>query len=192
MKQLVLYCHPNPGSFCHAILEIVVETLRGKGHEVKVKDLYGEAFDPVLKDSDVKALQAGKTPTDITAEQNLVAWAEAITVIYPVWWTGLPAMLKGYIDRVFALEFAYTFGPDGPKGLLGGRKVIVLSTQGAFKEAYDTSGMTDAMKKTTDVGIWSFCGMEVLEHRFFGAVPLTDDTTRKSYLSEVKEVMGRI
>ena len=131
MRHLVLYCHPDSKSFCHAILENVVETLRGKGHEVRVKDLYAEGFDPILKGSDFAAFQAGKTPPDIKAEQDHIVWAETITVIHPVWWTSLPAMLKGYIDRVFALGFAYAFGPDGPKGLLGGRKVVIFSTQGA-------------------------------------------------------------
>jgi NAD(P)H dehydrogenase (quinone) len=192
MRHLVLYCHPDPKSFCHAILDNVVETLRGKGHEVRVKDLYAEGFDPVLKGSDFAAFQAGKTPPDIKAEQDHILWAEAITVVHPVWWTSLPAVLKGYIDRVFALGFAYVFGPEGPKGLLGGRKVFIFSTQGARKEDYEASGMTDAMKKASDIAIYSFCGMEVLEHRFFGGVPSVDDATRKRYLSEVKEVMGRL
>ena len=192
MRHLVLYCHPDPKSFCHAILETAVDTLRGKGHEVRVKDLYAEGFDPIMKGSDFAALQAGKTPPDIKAEQDQIAWAEAITVIHPVWWTSLPALLKGYIDRVFALGFAYAFGPEGPKGLLGGRKVVILSTQGALNEDYDAAGLTDAMKKASDIAIYSFCGVEVLEHRFFGGVPSVDDATRKRYLSEVKEVMGRV
>jgi NAD(P)H dehydrogenase (quinone) len=192
MKNLVVYCHPDPKSFCHAILENVVDTLRGKGHEVRIKDLYADGFDPVLKGGDFAAFQAGKTPADIKAEQDLILWAETITVIHPVWWTSLPAMLKGYIDRVFALGFAYAFGPEGPKGLLGGRKAIIFSTQGADKNDYDTRGMTDAMKKTSDVAIFSMCNMEVLEHKFFGGVPSVDDAARKRYLTEVKEVMSHL
>ncbi len=192
MKHLVVYCHPDPKSFCHAILEKVVDTLRGKGHEVRIKELYADGFDPILKGSDFAAFQAGKTPPDIKAEQDHILWAETMTVIHPVWWTSMPAMLKGYIDRVFSLGFAYAFGPDGPKGLLGGRKVVIFSTQGADKAEYDAGGMTDAMKKASDVAIYSFSGMEVLEHRFFGGVPSVDDATRRRYLSEVKEVMSRL
>jgi len=190
MKHFVLYCHPDPKSFCHAIFENIIETLRAKGHEVRVKDLYGEEFDPILKGSDFATFQAGKTPPDIKAEQDNILWAEMITLVHPVWWTGLPAMLKGYIDRVFSLGFAYAFGPDGPRGLLGGRKVVIFNTQGALKEEYDASGMTDVMKKASDIAIYSFCGMEVLDHRFFGGVPSVDDATRKRYLAEVKEVMN--
>ena len=190
MRHFVLYAHPDPRSFCHAILDTVVETLRGKGHEVRVSDLYAQGFDPILKGSDFEALQAGKTPPDVKAEQDNVTWAEVITVVHPVWWTNMPAMLKGYIDRVLTLGFAYAFGPEGPKGLLGNRKVVIFSTQGALNEVYDASGVTDAMKKASDIGIYSFCGMEVLEHKFFGGVTMTDDATRKGYLSEVKKVMS--
>ncbi len=192
MKHLVVYCHPDPKSFCHAILEKAVQTLREKGHEVRIKELYADGFDPILKGSDFAAFQAGKTPPDIKAEQDHISWADTITVIHPVWWTSMPAMLKGYVDRVLALGFAYAFGPEGPKGLLGGRKVVIFSTQGADKEQYDASGMTDAMKKASDIAIYSLCGMDVLEHRLFGGVPTVDDATRKRYLSEVKEVMSRL
>jgi len=192
MKHLVVYCHPDPKSFCHAILENVVDTLRGKGSEVTVRDLYADGFDPVLKGSDFAVFQSGKTPSDIKAEQDKILWADRITVIHPVWWTSMPAMLKGYIDRVFALGFAYAFGPEGPKGLLGGRKVVIFSTHGADKEEYEAEGMIDAMKKASDAAIYSFCGIEVLEHKFFGGVTSVDDATRKGYLSEVKEVMSRL
>jgi NAD(P)H dehydrogenase (quinone) len=192
MKHLVVYCHPNPKSFCHAILESTVDTLRGKGNEVRIRDLYADGFDPILKGSDFAAFQASTTPADIKAEQEHILWAEIITVIHPVWWTNVPAMLKGYIDRVFALGFAYAFGADGPRGLLGGRKVVILSTQGALNEDYNAAGMTDAMKKASDVAIYSFSGMAVLEHKFFGGATSVDDETRKRYLSEVKEVMARL
>ncbi len=192
MKHLVIYCHPSPKSFCHAIFHEVTESLRSKGHDVVERDLYALGFDPVLKGSDFDAFLSGKTPSDIKVEQDYVAWSQGITVIYPVWWTGLPAMLKGYFDRVLSLGFAYIFETQGPKPLLGGRKVMVFCTQGQFKEAYDASGMTDAMQKTTDIGIFSFCGMDVVEHKFFGAVTSADEATRRNYLAEVRELMGRL
>jgi NAD(P)H dehydrogenase (quinone) len=191
MNHLVLYAHPNPKSFCHAILETAVEALKAKGHEVRVRDLYAQGFDPVLKGTDFEAMQAGKTAPDVMVEQEHVSWAEVITAIYPVWWTGMPAILKGYIDRVFTLGFAYEFGQEGPKGLLGGRQVVLFNTQGALKEVYDAFGTTDAMKKVSDINIFGFCGMEVLEHKFFGGVPSTDDATRQTYLKEVMDVLNR-
>ncbi|MCX9011867.1 MAG: NAD(P)H-dependent oxidoreductase [Candidatus Methanoperedens sp.] len=191
MNHLIIYSHPNPKSFCHAILETAVKELKSKGHEVAVRDLYELGFDPVLKGSDFVGFQSGNMPPDIKAEQEYIARADVITFIYPIWWTGLPSMIKGYIDRVFSLDFAYAAGEWGPVGLLTEKKAVIFNTAGATKEIYDESGLFDAMKKTSDMGIFNFCGIEVLEHKFFTSVPSTDDATRKGYLSKVKEVMGR-
>ena len=191
MKHLIIYSHPNPRSFCHAILETTSGALKAKRHEVVVRDLYALDFDPVLKSGDIEGIISGKVPAEIKAEQDKITWADVITFIYPIWWTGLPAMVKGYIDRVFSLNFAYSMGAGGPIGLLAGKKVVIFNTTGAAREIYDSTGMFDAMKKVSDTGIFNFCGMEVLEHKFFTSVPSTDDATRKGYLSEVKAVMDR-
>lgn len=192
MNHLIVYSHPNPKSFCHAILETAVKTLQSKGHEVVVRDLYALGFDPVLKGSDFVEFQSGKIPADIKAEQEKISGAEVITFIYPIWWTGLPAMMKGYIDRVFSLGFAYSVGEWGPVGLLTEKKAVIFNTTGAAKELYDESGMFDAIKKTSDTGILNFCGVGILEHKFFTSVPSTDDATRKGYLSEAEAVMSRL
>ena len=146
-----------------AIFENIIETLRAKGHEVRVKDLYGEEFDPILKGSDFATFQAGKIPPDIKAEQDTILWAEMITLVHPVWWTGLPAMLKGYIDHVFSLGFAYVWS-RWPQRTVGGRKVVIFNTQGALKEEYDASGMTDVMKKASDT-----CDLLILWHGGLGS-----------------------
>ncbi|HHN47412.1 MAG TPA: flavodoxin family protein [Bacteroidales bacterium] len=189
MKHLVIYSHPNPRSFCHAILETVVDTLGRKSNELVVRDLYALEFDPVLKADDLVALRSGKTPADIKVEQDYIAWAEMMTIIHPVWWTGLPAMIKGYIDRVFSHGFAYRRNENGLLKLLTGKKVIVFNTQGAVEEVYKRSGMFLAMSKTSDAGIYEFCGMTVVNHLFFSAVPLVDEFIRKDYLEKVRDVM---
>lgn len=160
MNHLIVYSHPNPVSFCHSILETAVETLQSKGHEVVVRDLYTLGFDALLKGSDFVGFQSGKTPADIKAEQEKISSAGVITFIYPIWWTGMPAMMKGYIDRVFSLGFAYSVGEWGPVGLLTGKKAIIFNTTGAAKELYDESGMFDAIKKTSDTGILNFCELQ--------------------------------
>jgi len=190
MKHLIIYSHPNSKSFCHAILDKVVEVLAAKKHDVVVRDLYALGFDPVLKAGDLADFQSGKIPADIKAEQNYIAWSDIMTIIHPVWWTGLPAMMKGYIDRVFSYGFAYSLDASGIVKLLAGKKVIVFNTLGTPQDIYEKSGMFVAMKKTSDTGIHEFCGIHVLAHQFFGAVPYVDDATRKSYLEKVKQIMG--
>lgn len=191
MKHLIIYAHPNPLSFCHAIQETVQQTLQSQGHEVVVRDLYQLSFNPVLSGSDFEAFSSGTTlPSDIQAEQDYIRWAEVITWIYPIWWAGMPAMLKGYIDRVFSYGFAYA--PDGAGGyqkLLAGKKAIVLHTQGQEERYYEENGMKNSITQISDQGIFDFCGIEVLDHFFFGAVPFVDDSTRKAMLGTVEQVL---
>jgi len=106
------------------------KVLQSKESEVRVRDLYELGFDQVLKGSDLLNLQTGKFADDIKAEQEQIEWADVITFVYPVWWAGLPAMLKGYVDRAFANGFAFTYGENGPIGLLSKKKAIVFSTTG--------------------------------------------------------------
>ncbi len=188
-KHLIVYSHPNPKSFCHAILETIQETLKSKGHEIVVRDLYAIAFNPVLKGSDFVGIKSGNLPADIKEEQRHIQWADTMTFIYPIWWTGLPAMMKGYIDKVYSFGFAYNVGTKGIEGLLSSKNVIIFNTQGTPQETYTANGTTEAMKKTSDAGIFQFCGIKVLQHTFFPAVPYVDDASRKNYLAEVKNCM---
>lgn len=192
MKHLIVYAHPNPQSFNHAILETIQGELQEKGHEVRVRDLYAINFNPVLTADDFILFSQGKTPADIQAEQEHITWADVITFIYPVWWTGLPAILKGYVDRVFSHGFAYAYGANGIEKLLTGKKGLLLSTMGNSKENYEASGMFEAMKKTTGAGIFDFTGIEVVEHAFYTSVPSVDNETRKQYLEDVKELVSRL
>lgn len=191
MKHVIVYAHPNTESFNHAILETVKSELEEKGHEVRVRDLYELNFNPVLGASDFISFSQGNTPEDIKEEQEHISWADSITFIYPVWWAGLPAILKGYVDRVFSHGFAYAYGENGIEKLLSGKKGLLLSTMGNTKEAYTAGGMFEAMKKTTDVGIFEFTGIETIEHTFYTSVPSVDDSVRKQYLEEVKDVVNR-
>jgi NAD(P)H dehydrogenase (quinone) len=189
MNHLVIYSHPNPKSFGHAILETVVETAKAKGHEVTVRDLYALGFDPVLKASDLAGFKAGKIAADILAEQDFVAAAGVLTIIHPIWWTGLPAIVKGYFDRVFSFGFAYSYGDGGPIGLLRAKRAVIFNTTGTPDAVYGPSGMHEALRHTSDKGIYEFCGLEIVAHKFFGGVPSVDNATRQGYLAEVRTVV---
>jgi NAD(P)H dehydrogenase (quinone) len=187
MKHLIVYCHPNPDSFNNAIVETFIASLKEQGNEVVVRDLYAMRFDPVLKASDFEALREGNTPADIKAEQEHVKWADAFTMVYPIWWTGLPALIKGYIDRVFSYGFAYEYENDGTiSKLLAGKKGLIINTHGTPAEIYSKTGMYDGLKITSDIGIYEFCGISPVGHIFFGSVPQIDDAARKKMLEEVR------
>jgi NAD(P)H dehydrogenase (quinone) len=191
MKHLILYAHPNPASFAHAILETLQNAYSQAGHDVVIRDLYALNFDPVLISRDFEVTRAGTVPADIATEQAHVAWADAITVIYPVWWGGFPAILKGWVDRVLLYGFAFRYGENGVEGLLKGKRVILVANHGNPYDFYAQSGMHAAMKQIADAGIFGFCGMEVLEQVYFGEVPSVDDVTRKGYLAQIEEKAGK-
>ncbi|MDD5217574.1 MAG: NAD(P)H-dependent oxidoreductase [Candidatus Omnitrophica bacterium] len=188
MKHLVVYGHPNPKSFSHAILNTFVERLREKKHEVRVRDLYDLHFDPCLKGSELALLEKGQVPKDIQSEQEHVRWADIVTFIYPLWWTGLPAILKGYLDRVFSQGFAYIDSEKGPKGLLPGKKIFMMTPMGAPEKVYADMGIFKSMNQVIDESLTGFCGMTAVGHKYFGQVSAVSQEARAEMLEEVKRL----
>ena len=101
MTHLIIYAHPNKQSFNHAILQRTVKASNKLGVETVVRDLYNLNFNPVLSWEEVKAAGQGIIPSEIQFEQQLITQAKLFTLIYPLWWMGFPAILKGYLDRLF-------------------------------------------------------------------------------------------
>lgn len=189
MNQLIVFAHPNPNSFGKGIVDAIQKASESAGIATRVRDLYQLGFDPTLKGSDFEAFQAGKIPEDLKTEQEHINWADVVTFVYPVWWAGFPAILKGYVDRVFSYGFAYEYADGVPNGLLKGKKALLFSTSGSPNEYYSAIGMHNSMKQTSDEGIFKFSGFEVIDHVFFGAVPHVDDETRRNYLNDVSVII---
>ena len=134
MQVLVIYCHPVAESFAAAAHGIVLQTLAARGHEVVNVDLYAEKFDPVMSRQerlDYQNTERNIRPVRKYDEQ--LATAEAIVLVYPAWWYGMPAMLKGYFDRVWLPGVAFDVTPDGrvlTERLQRIRRIIVVTTYG--------------------------------------------------------------
>lgn len=184
MKVLVVYTHPYPESFNHAVLEQFSRGLQAGGHEADVLDLYAAGFNPVLSAADLAALQQGRIPDDIAAQQDRVTRAEGLAFIFPIWWSAMPALLKGWIDKVFSLGFAYTFGEEGPQGLLKHRKALLITTCGGDQVFFDQSGIQKAIQMTVDLGVFAFTGIPQVQHEFLYNVVQTDGATRQKYLEQ--------
>lgn len=190
MNHLVIFCHPSPASFNRAVADSVEAVSGALGHDTCCRDLYEISFNPVLSKAELDDA-AVMIPPDVRQEQEFITWADMLTFVYPVWWAGMPGMLKGYIDRVFCLEFAYMYQDGAIRGLLGGKKVMIFNTTALPSPVYTSQGMHEAMVLTTDTGIFEMCGMEVLHHAFFGKVASVDDEVRRSYLGEVVSIASR-
>jgi len=186
VNHLLIYSHPNPKSFNHAILETYAAALREAGHEVRIRDLYAESFDPVLPGEDLATMAEGKIPESVVEEQAHVAWADVLTFIYPLWWAGPPAIAKGYMDRVFSSGFAYSFGPEGLQRLLGDKQVATIVTIGDTEENYRDRKFFESMDLLMDGITFDFSGIQPIWHKYFGSVPIVTDEERKKMLEEVR------
>lgn len=114
MKIVVVYSHPVAESFGAALRETVLSTLRDKGHEIRLLDLYQMNFDPVMS-ADERRSYNDRAPTDPALAEHIDAlrWADGIVFVYPTWWYSMPAMLKGWFDRVWAVDVAFKLDPAG-------------------------------------------------------------------------------
>lgn len=167
MKHLIIYCHPNPNSLNSHLKNIVVEHLQENNHDVAVRDLYALNFNPVLSFDDMAGQRQGIVADDTKQEQEFIIWADFITFIHPIWWTGLPAIMKGYIDRVFSYGFAYRYDQGIQKGLLVGKKTVIINTHGKSKAEYESIEMDKALLLTSNKGIYNYSGLEIVEHFLF-------------------------
>lgn len=186
MRYLLIYTHPNPRSFNAAIRQAIERRLQSEKHELVVRDLYALKFNSLLSGDDFASFQKGNVPPDILAEQEHIKKADILVFVHPIWWFGMPGILKGYVDRVFSYGFAYTMTDNGPKGLLTEKKVIILNTTGGLEKDYQQFGFNAALKTTMEAGIFEFCGMTVLRHKYFYAVPAISDEARKKMLKEME------
>ncbi len=114
MRALVVYCHPVPESFCAAVRDAAVGALTAAGNEVRLIDLYAERFDPIMP-ADERRGYNDHAPTDPSLAKHIqnLNWAEAILLVYPTWWYGPPALLKGWFDRVWAKDVTFTLDAQG-------------------------------------------------------------------------------
>ncbi len=185
MKVLLVYAHPNPESLNHAMLEAMISGLESASHEVKIKDLYAESFDPVLKAEDLAMLQKGETPPHIQSEQDVLCWADSLIFLYPLWWFDRPAILKGWFDVVFTNQVAFSFDNEGVKGLLKHKKALVVITAGGSEDYFkDTDAMPLIHRPVTD-GTLGFCGVDDVQHKIYFDVPSLSDDERKAILDEM-------
>jgi putative NADPH-quinone reductase len=147
MNVLLVYAHPEPASFNGALRDAAVTALTAAGHPVTVSDLYAQGFNPVAGPGDVTvrsntqafnlgleqmhAVKHGTLATDVEAEFAKLLAADLLLLQFPLWWFSLPAILKGWIDRVFVFGGAYDFGRTWDKGVFAGKRAMLSITASA-------------------------------------------------------------
>ena len=170
MKHAVIVAHPNIRSFTLSVAQAYCEAARSAGGAVLLRDLYRMNFAPCLAQEEIPRPGGFAPGRDIQDERRLLADADVFAFIYPFWMNAQPAMLKGYIDRVFGMGFAYGPGRGGNVQLLKARKMISFSSSGAPMEWVQKSGAWDAARKLFDEHFAAVCGLEVIDHIHFGGI----------------------
>lgn len=170
LKHLVVICHPRRKSFTQAIAQTYVQAVEALGNEVVVRDLYRLHFDPVLGEGELLDAKKRVTSRAVRTEQRHLSEAGAIAFFYPLWWAFMPAMMKGYIDRVLSCGFAYDIKIDEMIPRLTGKKALIFTSSGADMAYLRQSKQWSSMRLLEEEHILSLCGIELLEHLHFASV----------------------
>jgi NAD(P)H dehydrogenase (quinone) len=198
MKVFIVYCHPEPKSFNHAMFAVAQETLEAHGHEVRTSDIYALDFNPKsgrenftsVADPDFLKISAEETlatdsggfAPELEAEIQKMEWCDLMIWQFPLWWFGLPGGLKGWVDKVFAYHRIYGFGHMFDQGKMSGKKVMLSFTTGVPQEGYRSGGLAgDVLQivKPVHYGVLQFVGFDVLQpHVVFAPIQKTDEERR--------------
>jgi NAD(P)H dehydrogenase (quinone) len=188
-KHLIVVAHPVEDSFTMNAARTYLGELVRIGHDVRVLDLYRMGFDPVLSAQELtEGSDAHVRMADVLIAQKDVLAADVVTVIYPLWWMAMPAMMKGYIDRVFSRGFAYETQPDGVHGLLAGRRAVVVTISAAPLASFMKDGRWQAMQLLQDTHVFRASGFDLIGHLHFDEVgPAMSPATACVNLARVRE-----
>ena len=195
MNALVVYCHPVEGSFCSAMRDAAISGLRAAGHTVDLIDLAAEHFNPVMSTSEWNTYQQGNgdVPVGLERDVALVKSAEIIVFVYPTWWGGLPAQLKGWLERVMLPGTAFVFNENNKvrPGLRNIRRIHIASTFGSpwlYVRLVNDNGrriLARAFRMNTSLRT------KVSTSSLY-AMDTATDASRKSFLLSLKKKMGTL
>jgi NAD(P)H dehydrogenase (quinone) len=189
MNVFIVYAHPEPRSLNGTLKDLAVRRLTARGHDVRVSDLYAMGWKAAADGADFlgpaaeerlryihasrRAFTGGTQTPDIASEQEKLLWSDAVIFQFPLWWFSMPAILKGWVERVFAYGFAYGVGVHGGdrwgdrygEGTLLGRRALLSLTIGGRAPHYGDRGVNGALDELLfpiQHGILFYPGLDVL------------------------------
>jgi NAD(P)H dehydrogenase (quinone) len=189
MKVLFVFAHPEPRSLNGALRDAAIAELKSQGHEVRVSDLYAQRWKSEVDRTDFPllapnarfmpaaaskaAFEANALTDDIKAEIEKLLWADALILQFPLWWFSMPAILKGWVERVFAYGFAYGVGEHSDRrwgdrygeGTLAGKRAMLIVTAGGWEQHYAVRGINGPIEDLLfpiNHGILYYPGYDVL------------------------------
>lgn len=214
MNVLIVYAHPEPLSLNGAIKDFAVQRLQAQGHAVQVSDLYamqwkaaldaddsvdgqaGERFNPSLDSK--RAFAGGTQRADIALEQDKLRWADMVILQFPLWWFSMPAILKGWVERVYAYGFAYGVGEHSDthwgdrygEGSMRGKRAMLIVTTGGWASHYAPRGINGPMDDILfpiQHGVLFYPGFDVLPPYLVHRTSRVDDARFATIRDELGE-----
>lgn len=219
MKILFVFAHPEPRSLAASLRQVAIEALEAAGHEVQVSDLYALHWKASVDRSDFPSLAADARlqvaaasgeafaaealTADVKAEQDKLLWADALILQFPLWWYSMPAILKGWVDRVYAYGFAYGVGEHSDRhwgdrfgeGTLAGKRAMLIVTTGGWEEHYAARGINgpiDDLLFPINHGILYYPGFDVLPPFVAYRVDKLDATGFEAVAAALRARMRRL
>lgn len=191
MKHAVIVGHPNKESFTKSVARVYAEAVSALGHSVVERDLYRLGFDPRLQDSEIPRPNGFAPGEDVQAERAAIGDADVFVLVYPLWFYTPPAIVLGYMQRVFGMGFGY--GPirsGGNQPLLRPKSMLSFSSSGSPAEWVRSEGAWASIRAVFDQHFADVCGLTVLDHRQFGRVLNTTPASRmEAHFREVKRTV---
>lgn len=203
MKCLIVHAHPEPRSFSSALKEAARETLSRQEHEVQLSDLYAMGFNPVASADDFlepanpeycvyaleqrHAVQHHSLSPDIQAELDKLLWCDLLILNFPLYWCSTPAIMKGWIDRVFVSGLVYGGKRFYNRGGLAGRRALVSVTLGGQVHMFQPEGIHGPLPellKPLLQGTLAYAGFQVLPPFIGWHIPYLTDPERSQILEQ--------
>lgn len=190
MKTVIIYNHPYHGSFCHALMESVITGAKLAGHNVDLIDLDSDKFNPVMTGQDLLAFRNHQASDSQAIDYiNRIKEADHLVLIFPIWWELMPAMMKGFIDKVIFPGATYNYTKSG-YGMISTlsklKSTTVITTMNTPKLMYRFV-FGNAIQKALIKGTLKKYGIKKVKWLSFNMVKASSDKTRKKWLTLVEK-----
>lgn len=211
MRVLIVYAHPEPQSFNSSLLSVALDHFKGAGHEVTVSDLYAQRFNPVAGPGDVTSRKNSQFfslgeeqmhastnalfSPDLSVEIGRLLTADLLILQFPMWWFSMPAIMKGWVDRVFAFGSAYDFGQTWENGVFVGRRAMLSVTTSAPAEAFAPDGRNGDIERILwpiHAGILGIVGYTVMPPFVTHGIPFVGEDTMRSELERYQQMLENL
>lgn len=196
MHLLTVFAHPLTDRYAATVMNAFHEPFHREGHTIDTLDLHQEGFDPRFTEADHAHFWGGPIPDGIAEMHRRVETADRLAFIYPIYWWGMPAMMKGWIERVFTGGWAYQYGSGVEdrgtqplKALLPSIPTTLIGVAGSKKHTYNKYGYDEAMRTQLDVGIFAYCGIDDVEsHIVYDVEAVPNTAQRRTGIQQARDI----